>query len=113
MESLERKSEENLKWQDISVEARNKRFKKILQYVTRCCNIEGTCQHVALWKKVQKKESEFDNRFLIGAYLDENGAARITLNHYNCDGDLTDNYIDISLDIAMEKAREHLTECDE
>lgn len=59
----------------------------------------------------EEKDLEFENKFLVGAYLDANGTARLTLNHYNCDGDLTDNYIDISLDAALEKAREHLKEC--
>lgn len=56
---------------------------------------------------------EFGNKFLVGAYLDEKGNAKLTLNHYNCDSDLTTNYIDISLDSAIEKARQHLKECKE
>lgn len=62
--------------------------------------------------KAQKEEIKFDNKFLVGAYLDERGEAKLTLNHYNCDGDLTDNYVDVSLDIAIKKAQNHLKECD-
>lgn len=69
--------------------------------------------HNALAKQKEDfyKESGLD-RFLFGAYRDSDGSARLTLNHYNCDGDLTDNYVDIPLTIGLEKARQHIKECD-
>lgn len=66
---------------------------------------------VAQKEEAKKKQVDLD-RFLVGAYSDAEGKARLTLNHYNCDGDLTDNYIDIPLVIAIEKALAHLKECD-